>query len=186
METTNIYLFKALDAYPYNLQEAVESLNYALSYDPENTQALFLMAKIHAYQLEDYEAAKHYFEATIASNMDLATIYPDYAYALVRNEDYEEAQKLLDHAMKVKASDKPWLYWTQGQLFESQGSFKQALKAFKEAKKASTNSFYASFFEGELKRVKGKLPKKKKKAKSTRKKKNKRKKSKNKKKKGGK
>ncbi len=182
METTNIYLFKALDAYPYNLQEAVESLNYALSYDPENSQALYLMAKIHAYQLEDYETAKHYFEATIASNMDLANVYPDYAYTLVCNEDYDEAQKLLDHAMKVKASDKSWLYWTQGQLLEAQGSFKKAVKTFRKAKKASRNSFFASFFEGEAKRVAGKLPKKKARKAKNKKKKSKKKRKENKKK----
>ena len=38
METNlnNLYVFRALEAYPYELEKAVEALNYALSQDPEN------------------------------------------------------------------------------------------------------------------------------------------------------
>lgn len=43
--TTDKYIFQALDAYPYNLEETVESLNYALSYDDKNAVALCLMGE---------------------------------------------------------------------------------------------------------------------------------------------
>ena len=71
MDIHNMYLFKALDAYPYSLEETMESLNYALSYDPENAEALLLMAKVRAYQLRDYEGAKHYFELAMTQNMEM-------------------------------------------------------------------------------------------------------------------
>jgi hypothetical protein len=47
----NNYIFKALDNYPYYLDEVMESLNYALSYDNKNTMALTLMGKVHAEKL---------------------------------------------------------------------------------------------------------------------------------------
>lgn len=57
----NRYVLKALDAYPYNLEEVSESLEYALSYDSEDTTALCLMGRMHGEILKDFEAAKNYF-----------------------------------------------------------------------------------------------------------------------------
>ena len=35
---TNNYIFKALENYPYDLEEVMEALNYALSADDKNTR----------------------------------------------------------------------------------------------------------------------------------------------------
>ena len=90
----NIHLFRAIEAYPWELEKAVEALHYALSYDPENAKALHLMAKVYAEQLGDYETAKTYYESALASRLDLTDIYPDYIRLLTNNEDFEEAQKV--------------------------------------------------------------------------------------------
>src|SRR5690606_6112467 len=158
----NIYLFKALDAYPFALEEAIEALNYALSYDEKNVQALCLMANLQADQLSDYEAAKHYFEAAVASKMELPKIYPDYIFTLIRNEDFEEAQKVLDYALLLKGADKALLNLLQGQLFEAQQRNKKALKAYKRGLKIGLSNHFISFAESEIERVKKKLPKKRK------------------------
>lgn len=161
--THNIYLFKALDAYPYNMEETIESLNYALSYDPTNAEALYLMAKIYGYQLRDYNTSKHYFEAAITQHMEMAKLYPDYIRVLTLNEDYPEAQRLLDYAKKVKGTDKGVIQCLQGQLFEAIFELKRAKGAFKEAKKLSKNNDFTAFLSREIERIKEKLPKKKKK-----------------------
>ena len=124
------------------------------------------MAKIHTYQTRDYEAAKGYYEATMVSTMDMPKVYPDYVRLLIMNEDFDEAQKLLDYAMTVKGSDKALLYILQGQLLEAIEQYKPAIKALKEALKKGQNSSFTMFVEGEMERVKKKLPKKKKKKKS--------------------
>jgi tetratricopeptide (TPR) repeat protein len=160
--TNNIYLFKALDAYPFALEEAIEALNYALSYDENNVQALCLMANLQADQLGDYEAAKHYFEAAVASKMELPRIYPDYVYTLIRNEDFKEAQKVLDYALLLKSADKALLNLLQGQLFEAKQCNKKALKAYKKGRKLGLNNHFITFAESQIERVKKKLPKKKK------------------------
>ena len=147
-----MYLFKALDAYPYSLEETMESLNYALSYDPENAEALLLMAKVRAYQLRDYEGAKHYFEL-----------------------DFTEAQRLLDYAITVKGTDKGWMQWLQGQIFEGMFELKRAKKAYKEAIRISKCNNLSAFVKREMERVVEKLPKKKNKKKSKKKSKTKRK-----------
>jgi len=172
METNsyNIYLFKALDAYPFQLEEAIEALNYALSYDDKNVVALCLMANLHADQLEDFEMAKHYFEAAVTSNMEMPGIYPDYIYTLIRNEDYDEAQKVLDFAMTLKATDKAVLELFQGRIFEIAEKYKEAITAYKLALKKGLNPYFITYVNGEIERAKKKLPKKKRKSKKKNKK----------------
>ncbi|HBW80876.1 MAG TPA: hypothetical protein DEF78_12635, partial [Sphingobacterium sp.] len=62
MNSVNKYVLQALDNYPMYLEETMESLSYALSYDESNTMALCLMGRVHAEQLLDYEQAKRYFQ----------------------------------------------------------------------------------------------------------------------------
>ncbi|MBP6238275.1 MAG: hypothetical protein KA270_13100 [Saprospiraceae bacterium] len=50
MSSIDRYLVKALDAYPYNLEEAIESLDYALSGDNNNAATLCLYGRVYAEQ----------------------------------------------------------------------------------------------------------------------------------------
>ncbi|MCX2680167.1 hypothetical protein OOZ15_09480 [Galbibacter sp. EGI 63066] len=159
METTlhNIYLFKALDAYPYDLGETVESLNYALSYDSKNVEALCLLAKLYTYQLKDYEAAKNIYAEALAAGMESPLVYPGYVHVLLLNEEYEEAHKLADFALKVKGTDKTVLKLLKGLLYESQANYKKAKKSYKEALQLSIDNSFVTHVEGELNRVEKKV-----------------------------
>ncbi len=161
MDTHNMYLFKAMDSYSYSMEETMESLNYALSYDSNNAEALLLMAQVMAYQLRDYEGARQYFEAAMTQNMEMGKLYPDYIYTLILNEDYPEAQRLLDYATKVKGTDKAAMQWLQGQIFEGLFELKRAKKAYKEAIKQTRSNDLTSFVKREIERIDEKLPKKK-------------------------
>jgi len=97
----NNYVLKAMDAYPYDLEETVENLNYALSYENHNAYALYLMGRLQAEQFGDYEKAKYYFAEALANKMDFIKVYPKYILVLIWNHDYEEAQKLIDFAHTV-------------------------------------------------------------------------------------
>ncbi|CAG0906289.1 unnamed protein product, partial [Darwinula stevensoni] len=59
----------ALDAYPYNLEEAIESLDYALSGDNNNAATLCLYGRVYAEQLQDYATAKTYFQDALAADI---------------------------------------------------------------------------------------------------------------------
>jgi len=85
--TYNNYLFRAIEAYPYELEKAIEALNYALSYEPENVKALCLMAKVYAGQLGDYKTAKAYYEKALVNGLDIPEVYPDYIRLLINNDD---------------------------------------------------------------------------------------------------
>lgn len=153
----NGYLFKALDAYPYNLEETLEALNYALSYNGSDAHALYLMGLVYAEQLQEYDIAKEYFAEAMASKMDLPVIYPFYIRTLIKNEDYQEAQKLLDFAYKVKGTDKAFLKSIQAVLYEKTGNYKRAVSSYKKAIRLAVNNAFVDYAEKELDRVKKKL-----------------------------
>lgn len=57
----NKYYFEALDNFPHYLSDCLDSLNYALSYDPEDADSLCLMGRVYSEVLKDYETAKKIF-----------------------------------------------------------------------------------------------------------------------------
>ena len=152
----NNYLFKALDAYPYELEETLEALNYALSYNDKDAQALCLMGRVYAEQLNDYETAKHYFVEALSEKIEMHFIYPYYAQALLWNDDYAEAEKLIDFAITVKGIDKGSILLKKGQLYEALGKYKLALATLKEAKKGGLNNSFVDYVNNEIGRVKKK------------------------------
>jgi tetratricopeptide (TPR) repeat protein len=137
MKNIDKYLFQALDNYPYWLEGTSEALDYALSYDEKNTTALCLYARIEAEQLQNYEAAKSYFQEALAINMDAVAVYPYYLETLLLNEDYEEAAKLIDFALTIKGINKMAILLKKVHLLERQQNIKGAIKLMKEVKLAS-------------------------------------------------
>ena len=168
--TYNSYLFKALDAYPYSLEEAMEALNYSLSYQPDCAQSLHLMGKIYGYRLRDFKAAQFYYEAAMASELDFVALYPDYIYALIQTGDLVAANKAIDFARSLQGSDQAYLDILTAMSHERNGAIKEALKAFKLAAKSSLMEDQTSYIEREIERVKKKLGNKKKKNKKPKKK----------------
>ncbi|SNR15845.1 tetratricopeptide repeat protein [Tenacibaculum jejuense] len=168
---TNNYIFKALDAYPYDLEEAMEALTYALAYDEKNTMVLGLLGRINAESLYDYEKAKSYFAEALAEDINAFHIYPHYVNVLLWNEDLDEAEKLIDFALKIKGSDKAVLYVSKARLFEQKRSYQKALDFLKEAKIHTYNDSFMYTINQHKDRIKDKVPRKKKKTKKKEKKK---------------
>jgi len=157
MKTTDKYLFQALDNYPFWLEGTIESLDYAFSYDDKNTMVLCLYGRIQAEQLMNYEEAKSYFQQALAINIHALEVYPYYLQTLIVNEDYEEAEKLIDFALTVKGINKSEIYIKKAILLEIQHKFKDALKEIKQAKLHSIQHDYDSGISEVEKRIKGKL-----------------------------
>ena len=126
-----------MDNYPYSLEETIESLDYAMSYDAKNTTALCLYGRIQTEQLLNYEEAKRYFQEALAINIDAVAVYPYYIETLLLNEDYEEASKLIDFAMTIKGITKMAILLKKVQLLERQQDIKGAIKLIKEVKLVS-------------------------------------------------
>jgi tetratricopeptide (TPR) repeat protein len=181
MKTIDKYLFQALDNYPYLLEETIESLDYAFSYDAKNTMVLCLYGRIQAEQLWNYEEAKSYFQEALAINIHALEVYPYYLQTLILNEDYAEAQKLIDFALTIKGINKSEIYVKKAILFEAQHQLKDALIEIKKAKLSTLQFAFDSDIIDVEKRINGKVdllkekkkPKKPKKSKKDSKKKSK-------------
>lgn len=157
MKTIDKYLFQALDNYPYSLEETIESLDYAFSYDNKNTMVLCLYGRIQAEQLMNYEEAKSYFQEALAINIHALEVYPYYLQTLIVNEDFEEAQKLIDFALTIKGVNKSMIFAKKAVLLEVQHKFKEALKEIKQAKLYSIQHDYDSGISEVEKRIKDKV-----------------------------
>ncbi len=157
------YIFKALDAYPYDLEDTIEALNYALAYDEKNTIALTLLGRVYAEVLKDYERAKGYYEEALAENMHDFEVYPHYINVLLWNEDFKEAEKLIDFAITLKGANKAILYQKKANLYERLKVYKKALEFLKMAKEYNYDSEFIDTLNIEKERITGKMPKKKKK-----------------------
>jgi tetratricopeptide (TPR) repeat protein len=153
MKIVDKYLFQALDSYPYSLEETIESLDYALSYDDKNTMALCLYGQVFSDQLLKYEEAKEYFQKALSINIYALEVYPFYIHALILNEDYEEAVKLIDFALSIKGINKTEILLKKVILLERQQEFKMALKVIKKVKLATFNTSYDFTIEETEKRL---------------------------------
>lgn len=169
MKTTDKYLFQALDNYPFWLEGTIESLDYAFSYDDKNTMVLCLYGRIQAEQLMNYEEAKSYFQQALAINIHALEVYPHYLKTLILNEDFEEAQKLIDFALTVKGINKSEIYVKKAILLEAQNEFKKALKEIKNAKVHLLQFNYEFDIADVEKRIESKIDLLKKKKKKTKK-----------------
>lgn len=158
----NNYVFKALENYPYDLDEVMEALHYALSYDSKNTMALTLLGKVYAEKLYKYDEAIAYFKNALAENINAFEVYEPYIRVLLWNEDYKEAENFIDFALTVKGSDKAVLYLKKAILNEQLKNYKKALSFIKMAKGSTFNNDFMFAINEVKERIKGKMPKKKK------------------------
>lgn len=158
--TKNKYYFEALDCYPYNLPDCLEALNYALSYDPEDADALCLMGRIHSEVLKDYETAKDYFAEAMVHSINNLNTPQYYIVCLLNNDDFYEAERLINFSLKIKGIDKSTIYFYRALLSEKRGSYKNALHFLKEAEKYCFNTCSLEAVKVHKKLIKSKISKK--------------------------
>ena len=158
--TKSKYYFEALDHYPYNLPDCMEALNYALSYDPEDADALCLMGRIYSEMLSDYEKAKCYFEEAMQYDVTNVNTPQYYIICLLNNEDLQEAEKLIEYSLKIKGIDKATLWMYRSMLSEKRGSLVNALKFLTQAEKYCFTECSLSNIKSRKKFIKSKMPKK--------------------------
>lgn len=162
----NNYVFKAMEDFDYNIESAVEALNYALAYDENNTMALTLMGRVYAEKLYDYDAAIDYYKRVLAERINAFEVYNVYIEALLNNEYYKEAEDFITFAFTVKGVNKAMLYLNKAVLNERLLTYKEAMKMVKKATVYNYDTDFTYAIEEVKKRIKGKMPKKKKKSKS--------------------
>ena len=153
------YYVKALDCYPYNLEEVQENLHYALSYDPEHFESNLLQARFLGYELRLFEDCMEHVELCISHNPSDYRPFVIGSYALLMLNKFQRAQKMLDHAFKLHHRGSGMIYQRQALLHEMQGNIAEAKKELKKALKVSIYSDEHTCFNASLERVNSKLKK---------------------------
>jgi len=155
----NTYYLKALGNYPYNLPEAIENLNYALSYDDTCANSHCLMGKLYMEQLLNYEMAQYHFEQALCTDLHHIDTYYNFIWLSIKLEEYKQAKKLLRFARQIKGIYKPALLYAKANMHEKRGKFNAAKTVLKKAIYLSTYNSECKFFRDELGRIKRKLKK---------------------------
>lgn len=155
--TKNKYYFEALDYFPYNMSECLDALNYALSYEPEDADSLCLMGRVYSEVLRDYETGKKYFEEAMQSNIGNVNTPKYYIECLLNNEDYEEAEKLIEYALKMKGIDKAEIFVCKSLLFERKENYEEALLNIETAKRFNYCKNIAEVLEEREKSIQSKM-----------------------------
>ncbi len=150
------YYIKALDQYPYSLEEAIENLSYALSHNSEHSGANYLMGKLHQEQLNNFQKAEEYYIKALASNPDDLKVCIDYILLLIILKEYDKAQKLIIYTNKLKGTDLSKTHSLQALIYEYQHDYEKALSLYREARLEAYNDDCISHLNNEIKRVKRK------------------------------
>jgi tetratricopeptide (TPR) repeat protein len=162
MNTADTYYLKALEAYPYNMQEAMESLTYGLAYNNEHPALLCLMGEICMEQLKEFDRSETYFNAALGANLHFTGTYEPYIRLLLRLEQFEKAGRLIAQALKVPGINKYGIYYWHAALLEKQEKYEEALAMLDTCRKHCYNKYCSEFLDGETDRIKKKrLPEKK-------------------------
>ncbi len=154
MSSIDKYLVKAIDAYPYNLEEALESLDYALSADNNNAATLCLYGRVYAEQLQDYATAKTYFQDALAANIKAVFVYPYFIQLLIDFDEDVEAEKLIHFALTIKGIDKPLVISKLIVLKEKMVQYKEVKKWIGNLKSIVLNDDYQVFIDKTEARIK--------------------------------
>lgn len=147
------YYLKALDDFDYNLEEVVENLNYALSYDPEHAGANYLMGKLYMDQFQKFDLAEEYFVASIASEPENIKTCESYIWLMIRTKRYKEALKLIKYTHQLAGISTSEIIRLEALVYELKGNYVKSRGLLQEAMKESYDSNYIEFLENELKRV---------------------------------
>lgn len=151
------YYLKALNLYPYQLDQVIEALNYAISYDNEHAGAHYLLGMLNMYQLGKYSEAENHFEKALAGDINHADTYYSYIELLIQLREYDKAQNLINYAYNVKGINVPRLRHSEGLIAEIQGYLYKAKEYMKLAYNGSYRKAERDYLKDEMDRVNAKI-----------------------------
>ena len=115
------YFLKAQDAYHWDAEQLVESLNYALSYDVEHAPSLCLTGRLMMEKLKSFDAAKHHFEMALIADPFYVETYKYYSLLLIWLGDFAKAEKLIHRSEKIAGMPTVVIIQRRATMLECQG-----------------------------------------------------------------
>lgn len=151
------YYIKALDSYPYDLSEAIESLNYALSYEPEHSGSHNLLGKMYWNEFQNIEKALYHYELALEADPCHISTYMEMIDLYSQNFKYDKALKIIRFACRLEGANMIILMHREAMIYELMGEHKIARKVLIQTKQLSTSNYDRNYLDEEMKRIKEKI-----------------------------
>ena len=160
MQQAEIYYLKAISNFPFDYSEVCESLNYALSYDPNYAPALCLKGKLYLNEKMNLALARTIFEQALASDPLYTETYISFGELLLLTCAFDDLENLIDQSFKITGINKAAMYLLRAKLYERQKSFRNALLTLHLAEEESYHEDMDKTLQTDRKRIEDKLAKK--------------------------
>ncbi len=159
MTAADKYYLKAKDLYTYEIEDALEALDYGLSCDDTHAGLLTLKGEIYFQYLKRFTAAAECFELALYHEPDFVRTYYLYIKMLTETDDVKAAEKLIARAFTIRGIDKPRIWHLEAMLYEKQGMYTIALNSMYNSKLHSQCKDCFAFYKAETKRMQKKSKK---------------------------
>ena len=118
---------------------AMQDADKALSFDKNSERANFAKAEVLFYGHKDYKQALLYYEAAIKINSQMIEAQAGKARALMGLQNYKDAIKVIEDAIKTAFQNDPELHYIRGQLNYQRGNYKQAVEDYDKSQLINAN-----------------------------------------------
>ena len=122
------YFLKASDHYAYDMEQTVESLNYALSYDEMHPAANCLMGRLLMEKLKRFSEAIHCFERAMVEDPNYVDTYKFYSLLLIWMGKLDKANRIIEIGFTKTGMPKLVMIKRKATVLEAQGKIKEAIK----------------------------------------------------------
>ena len=151
------YYLKALNLYDYDMDQTVEYLNYALSYDPGHAEANCLMGKFYMDRLQRFDQAEEFLANSLATEPENIATCECFSMLLIKTKRYQEALKLIRYGSSLRGANVSEFLRLEALICELQKDFDQAKLLLQRAVEECFDSEYVDFLNREIRRVESKI-----------------------------
>jgi len=106
---------------------AMQDADKALSIDNNSDRARFAKAEVLFHGQKDYKQALQQYDAAIKANVQMIEAHAGKARTLMGMQNYKDAIKVIEDAIKTSLGNDAELYYIRGQLNFQRGNYKLAI-----------------------------------------------------------
>jgi len=118
---------------------AMQDADKALSIDNNSDRARFAKAEVLFYGQKDYKQALQQYDAAIKSNAQMTEAHAGKARTFMGMQNFKEAMKVIEDAIKTSFHNDAELYFIRGQLNYQRGNHKLAIDDYDMSLSVNTN-----------------------------------------------
>ncbi len=148
------YYLKALENYPWELSEALEQLQYALSYNNQHPAANCLMGQLQMEYLKNPTEAEYYFEQALVFDAHFTCAYEHLVKLYISQNRLRKAERVLYFMQKLPMVKQTFLFAGISTILEKRGALKLAKQNMQMALACAENQDELTFFQEEVNRLK--------------------------------